>query len=248
MLRTILIDDEAKARENLRILLTRYCKDDIELIEECDTIEKAYTSVNELRPHLIFLDIEMGRASGFDLLNRFKQYPFKVVFITAFDQYAIKAIRFSALDYLLKPVSVTDLRNAVSKVKKSIHSERELHFETLLNFINNPQRKSNRIAIPVQNGYHLIPVDQIMYCEAHKEYTYINLFKKETICSSLNLGEYEELLEGYDFFRVHHSYLVNRQYIQNYIRGEGGEIVINHQQRIPISRRKKEDFLRWLKQ
>jgi len=182
------------------------------------------------------------------LLNRFKQYPFKVVFITAFDQYAIKAIRFSALDYLLKPVSVTDLRNAVSKVKKSIHSERELHFETLLNFINNPQRKSNRIAIPVQNGYHLIPVDQIMYCEAHKEYTYINLFKKETICSSLNLGEYEELLEGYDFFRVHHSYLVNRQYIQNYIRGEGGEIVINHQQRIPISRRKKEDFLRWLKQ
>jgi two-component system LytT family response regulator len=247
MLKTILIDDEEKARENLLILLNKHCSEDIEVIGEYDNIDMAYQAIHDLKPQLIFLDIEMGRASGFDLLSQFNQYPFKVVFVTAFDHYAIKAIKFSALDYLLKPVAASDLRTAVDKAKKSVELDSGVHFQTLFEFIKNPKKKSNRIAIPTQTGYQLISVDQIMYCQAQKEYTFIKLHKGETVVSSFNLGEYEDLLQDYDFFRVHHSYIVNRQYIENYIRGEGGEIVMHGSLRIPVSRRKKDEFLEWLK-
>jgi two-component system LytT family response regulator len=188
----------------------------------------------------------MGKGTGFDLLNKFDHYPFKIVFVTAYDHYAIKAIKFSALDYLLKPVTIKDLIDAVGKAKKVINHNRDDQFQALLEVIKKPYQKANRIAVPVQDGYKLVPVDQIIFCHSQKEYTFITLFNSEEICSSLNLGEYEELLQDYDFFRVHHSYIINRQYIQRYIRGEGGEVITNTGQRIPVSRRKKEEFLGWL--
>lgn len=246
MLKTLLIDDEARARENLRILLQKYCGNDVELIGESENVEIAYKDISALKPDLVFLDIEMGKGTGFDLLNKFDHYPFKVVFVTAYDHYAIKAIRFSALDYLLKPVTIKDLIDAVSKAKKAINYNRDDQFQALLEIIKKPHQKANRIAVPVQDGYKLIPVDQIIFCHSQKEYTFITLSNDEVICSSLNLGEYEELLKDYDFFRVHHSYIINRQYIQRYVRGEGGEIIINTDQRIPVSRRRKEEFLSWL--
>ena len=121
MLKTILVDDEAKARENLGILLQKYCNTDIEVIGESENIEQAYTDILTLKPQLIFLDIEMGKGTGFDLLDRFDHYPFKVIFVTAYDQHAIKAIKFSALDYLLKPVTIKDLVDAVKKAKAAIN-------------------------------------------------------------------------------------------------------------------------------
>ena len=248
MLRTLLIDDEAKARENLRILLQKYCKDYIELIGESENVENGYQDILTLKPDLVFLDIEMGKGTGFDLLARFDHYPFKVIFVTAYDHYAIKAIKFSALDYLLKPVTIKELIDAVNKAKIAINDNKDAHFQTLFDAIKKPRQKSNRLAVPVQDGYKLVPVDQIMFCQAQKEYTFINQTNGEIICSSLNLGEYEDLLSEYDFFRVHHSYIVNRQYIQRYLRGEGGEIIIKNDQRIPVSRRKKEEFLTWLTQ
>jgi two-component system LytT family response regulator len=246
MMKTILIDDELRARENLRILLQKHCAADIDLTGECDNIEKAYNDIFLLKPELIFLDIEMGKGTGFDLLNRFSHYPFKVIFVTAYDQYAIRAIKFCALDYLLKPVGIKDLVNAVSKARASIGFNHDIHFQNLFDIIKKPSQKTNRIAIPVQNGYRLVPVDQIMCCQAQKEYTFLNHVNGENICSSLNLGEYEDLLQDYDFFRVHHSYMVNRQYIQRYVRGEGGEIILSNNQTIPVSRRRKEEFLIWL--
>jgi len=246
MLRTLLIDDEARARENLRILLQRYCNDDVELIGESENVEKGYKDIIVLKPDLVFLDIEMGKGTGFDLLSRFDHYPFKVIFVTAYDRYAIKAIKFSALDYLLKPVTIKDLIDAVSKTKAAINYNKDAHFQSLLDVIKKPQHKANKIAIPVQDGYRLVPVDQIIFCQAQKEYTFINQLNGEVICSSINLGEYEDLLQEFDFFRVHHSYIINRQYIQRYVRGEGGEIITNNNQHIPVSRRKKEEFLQWL--
>jgi two-component system, LytTR family, response regulator len=246
MLRTLIIDDEAKARENLGILLQKYCGADILLIGESDDAENGYNDILTLKPDLIFLDIEMGKGTGFDLLSKFQHYPFKVIFVTAYDHYAIKAIKFSALDYLLKPVTIKDLIDAVNKAKAAINQNKDAHFQTLFDAIKRPLQKTNRIAIPVQDGYKLIPVDQIMFCQAQKEYTFINQVNGEVICSSLNLGEYEDLLQGYDFFRVHHSYIINRQYIQRYVRGEGGEIITNNNQHIPVSRRKKDEFLDWL--
>jgi Response regulator of the LytR/AlgR family len=248
MLRTLLIDDEAKARENLGILLQRYCKEDIELIGESENVENGYKDILALKPDLVFLDIEMGKGTGFDLLAKFDHYPFKVIFVTAYDQYAIKAIKFSALDYLLKPVTIKELTEAVNKAKKAVSYNKDAHFQALFDVIRKPQQKTNRIAIPVQDGYKLVPVDQIMFCQAQKEYTFINQVNGEAICSSLNLGEYEELLQEYDFFRVHHSYIINRQYIQRYVRGEGGEIITHNNQHVPVSRRKKDEFLSWLTQ
>ena len=248
MLRTLLIDDEAKARENLSMLLEKYCRADIELIGESENVENGYKDIITLKPDLIFLDIEMGKGTGFDLLSKFDHYPFKVIFVTAYDQYAIKAIKFSALDYLLKPVTIKDLIDAVNKAKGAITYNKDAHFQALFDVIKKPQQKTNRIAIPVQDGYRLVPVDQIMFCQAQKEYTFINQVNAEMICSSLNLGEYEDLLSDYDFFRVHHSYIINRQYIHRYVRGEGGEIITLNNQHIPVSRRKKEEFLAWLTQ
>jgi len=245
-MKTILIDDERKARENLRILLERFCPGEIELVGESDDVDNAFESIINLQPQLIFLDIDLGNASGFDLLSRFKHYPFKVIFVTAYDQYALKAIKFSALDYLLKPVSVIELRDAVEKAKKSIQQEKAIRY-VIPPYVRDFPKKANRIAIPVQKGYHLVPVDEIMYCHAEKEYTFIKLAKGETICSSLNLGEYEILLHDYDFFRVHHSYIVNREYIEDYHKGDGGEILTTRQQRIPVSRRKRDEFLLWLR-
>jgi two-component system LytT family response regulator len=248
MLKTLLIDDEAKARENLRILLQRYCMADIDLIGESENVENGYSDIVSLKPDLVFLDIEMGKGTGFDLLSKFDHYPFKVIFVTAYDHYAIKAIKFSALDYLLKPVTIKDLIDAVNKAKMAIDDNKDAHFQALFDIIKKPQQKTNRIVIPVQDGYRLVPVDQIMFCQAQKEYTYIHQVNGEVICSSLNLGEYEDLLQEYDFFRVHHSYIINRQYIQRYVRGEGGEIITNNNQHIPVSRRKKDEFLSWLTQ
>jgi two-component system LytT family response regulator len=248
MLRTLLIDDEVKARENLSMLLKKYCKDDIELIGESENVEHAYNDILTLKPDLIFLDIEMGKGTGFDVLSKFDHYPFKVIFVTAYDQYAIKAIKFSALDYLLKPVTITELTEAVNKAKKAVIDNKDAHFQALFEVIRKPRQKTNRIAIPVQDGYKLLPVDQIMFCQAQKEYTFINQVNGEVICSSLNLGEYEDLLGDYDFFRVHHSYMINRQYIQRYVRGDGGEVIIHNNHHIPVSRRKKDEFLLWLTQ
>jgi two-component system, LytTR family, response regulator len=246
MLRTLLIDDEARARENLRILLQRHCTGDVELIGESENVEKGYRDIVTLKPDLVFLDIEMGKGTGFDLLSRFDHYPFKVIFVTAYDHYAIKAIKFSALDYLLKPVSIKDLIDAVSKAKAAGNYNKDAHFQTLFEVIKKPKHNTNRIAIPVQGGYSLVSVDQIIFCQAQKEYTFIHQVNGEIICSSLNLGEYDDLLQDFDFFRVHHSYIINRQYIQRYIRGEGGEIITNNNQHIPVSRRKKDEFLQWL--
>lgn len=248
MLRTLLIDDEAKARENLGMLLRKYCAADIELIGESENVENSYKDILTLKPDLVFLDIEMGKGTGFDVLSKFDHYPFKVIFVTAYDQYAIKAIKFSALDYLLKPVTIKDLIDAVNKAKIAINDNKDAHFHTLFDAIKKPLQKSNRLAVPVQDGYKLVPVDQIMFCQAQKEYTFINQVNGEVICSSLNLGEYEDLLGDYDFFRAHHSYIINREYIQRYVRGEGGEIILNNDQHIPVSRRKKEEFLAWLTQ
>jgi len=248
MLKALLIDDEARARENLRILLQKYCSGDVEVIGESENVETGYQDILMLKPDLVFLDIEMGKGTGFDLLSSFDHYPFKVIFVTAYDQYAIKAIKFSALDYLLKPVTIKDLVGAVNKAKAAINDNEDARFQALFEVIKKPLQKTNRLVIPVQDGYKLVPVDQIMFCQAQKEYTYINQVNGDVICSSLNLGEYEDLLNDYDFFRVHHSYIINRQYIQRYVRGDGGEVIIHNNHHIPVSRRKKDEFLIWLTQ
>lgn len=244
MLDTLLIDDEPKARENLRIMLEKNCPE-VVIRGEYGNIETAYSAIETINPDLVFLDIELGNATGFDLLGRFAQINFAIIFVTAFDQYAIRAIKSSALDYLLKPVSSKELVLAVNKAKTNVQQP-NTRVQNLMEAIQSPKQKHNRIAVPHQNGFQMVAVENILFCAADKQYTYLHLADGNTICSSLNMGEYEELLALHDFFRTHHSYLVNRQHILRYIRGEGGEVIMDNHTSIPVSRRKKQEFLVWL--
>ncbi len=245
MFKTIIIDDDFRDKEILEMMLEKYCIDDITIIGSAQNINTAYKLIIESKPDVIFLDIEIGAESGFELLAKFTEYPFKVIFVTAYDKYAVKAIKFNALDYILKPVEITELVNAVKKVKNTERLSIDAELKNLIYNLSHPHQKNNRIAIPVLNGYKMIAVEDIRYCEANKEYTYIYCTHQPPLCSSINLGEYEELLNEYSFCRVHHSYLVNRDHVMQYIKGEGGALMINDTM-IPVSRRRKQEVMEWL--
>jgi two-component system LytT family response regulator len=246
MLKALLVDDDIRDMEVLEMLLKKYCSEEIVITGHADNIDTAYRAILELKPDVIFLDIELGPQTGFDLLSRFTDFPFQIIFTTAYDQHAIKAIRFNALDYILKPVEIEELVNAVRRLQAAGKTSIDKELKNLVQHLSHPYHKTNRIAIPLQNGYKMIAVEEIMYCEARKEYTYIHCTNQAPVCSSTNLGEYETLLEDYSFCRVHHSFLVNREHVTQYIKGEGGELIVGKGISIPVSRRKKQDVLEWL--
>jgi two-component system LytT family response regulator len=247
MLKAIIIDDDFRDREILEMLLNKYCCYEITILGSAQNIATAYPLVLETKPDIIFLDIELGSESGFDLLTKFTEYPFRVIFVTAHDKYALKAIKFNALDYVLKPVEITELVNAVQKINNSERVSIDIELRNLIHTLAHPHHKSNRLAIPVLNGYKMMAVEEIQYCEAKKEYTYIYCTNQPVICSSINLGEYEYLLQDYSFYRVHHSFLVNKEHVKQYIKGEGGELMMEDKSMIPVSRIKKPEVMEWLK-
>lgn len=247
MIKAIIVEDDRRDKEVLERILKKFCSGEIEITGSAVDIDAAYQLIIMSNPDVVFLDIELGNESGFDLLRKFNEYNFKVIFVTAYDRYAIRAIKFNAIDYVLKPVDITELVNAVKKVKANERRSFDPEIKNLMKNLANPHLKSNRLAIPVLNGYKLISVESILYCEAKKEYTDIICKDQQTICSSVNLGEYEELLQDYSFCRVHHSFLVNKDHITQYIKGEGGELLMGNDTSIPVSRRRKPDVLEWLK-
>ena len=244
MLKAIIIDDDARDQELLEMLLNKYCSDDIQITGTADTVDKGCLLILETKPDLLFLDVELGEETGFDVLTRLKEIPFKVIFVTAHDRYAIQAIKFNALDYILKPVEIPELVKAVKKTRETLSITGEL--QNLLHNLAHPHQKSNRIAVPLLNGYRMISVQDIIFCKAEKEYTYIYATGQAPICSSTNLGEYEDLLRDYSFCRVHHSFLVNKDHVKLYVKGEGGEITTSNDTVIPVSRRKKPEVVEWL--
>ncbi|MBL7724314.1 MAG: response regulator transcription factor [Chitinophagaceae bacterium] len=246
MFKAVIVDDDPRDREVLEELLKKYCSQEIWLAAQAGDIDSAYRAILEHNPEIVFLDVELGAETGFDLLNRFSSFNFAVIFVTAYERYAMQAIKFNALDYLLKPVEIEELVKAVVKVKTREKKSVDEELKNLIQTLAHPHQKSNRIAVPVLNGYKMIAVQDIMYCEAQKEYTYIYCQSQMPICSSINLGEYEDFLTDYGFCRVHHSYLVNRDHVKQYIKGEGGELLINKDVQIPVSRRKKSDVADWL--
>lgn len=247
MLKALLVDDDSRDAEILTLLLNKYCSGDIAIAGHAATADDAYISILEKKPDIVFLDVELGLETGFDLLRRFTEYSFRVIFITAYDKYAVQAIKFNALDYVLKPVEIAELVRAVEKVKSAGKVSLDTELKNMLFSLAHPHEKTNRIAIPVMNGYRMLPVADIIYCEASKEYTNICCITGEIICSSENLGEYEELLRAYGFFRVHHSYVVNKEHVKQYIKGEGGDLLLDKDNTVPVSRRKKNEVMEWLK-
>ena len=246
MITAIIVDDEPYSCEGLATLLERYCPD-IKLLDACYSGADALKAIKEQIPDLLFLDIEMPGMNGFEMLQRLPAINFSVIFTTSYDQYAIKAIKFSALDYLLKPVDKDDLQAAV---KKAMHKSQETlpqQIEILLQKLDHPSISVNKIAIPTMEGLQMLFVENIIRCSSDSNYTILFLKNKQKIIASRTLKEIEEMLEDYPFLRVHHSYLVNLNEIEKYIKGDGGYLLMSDGSNIDVSRSRKEALIKKLK-
>lgn len=245
MITATIVDDEPYSCETLATLLERYCPD-VKVLDICYSAASALKSINEQKPQLLFLDIEMPHMNGFELLEKLPDIDFELVFTTSYDQYAIKAFRFSALDYLLKPIDQDDLRKAVQKAVNSTSHVSPQQIKVLLEKLNHPTLIVNKIAIPTLEGLQMILVESIINCEADRNYTIINTKNKQKIVASKTLKEVEELLEDYPFIRVHHSHIVNLNEVERYVKGEGGYLLMSNGSNIDVSRSRKEFLLKKL--
>lgn len=192
----------------------------------------------------MFLDIEMPNGSGFDLLESLSEpIDFKIIFITAYHEYALKAFKFSAVDYLLKPINVDELKQAISKVRPGAEQEPKEKIDTLIENISRKGGTMNKIALPSMEGLQFVNLDEIIYCESQDNYTQFFLTDGKRVMVSKTIKHFEELLDPERFFRVHRSNIINLKYIDKYVKGEGGYVVMKQGERIPVSRRRKESFL-----
>lgn len=246
MIKAIIIDDEVKARQGLRLVLEKYCPE-IEILALCESPEVGLKKITALQPDLVFLDVQMPNMSGFDLLEKVDTINFDVIFVTAYDKYAIKAIKFSALDYLLKPIDVDELTNAVKKVLKK-QKYRTVKYQSLLNNVKANTKKLTRLAIPSDNEIIMQPIKDIIYCEADSSYTTLHLTDNKRITVAKTLKEFDSILPDTDFCRIHHSTLVNINHVIKYIKGDGGYIIVSNNKHLNVSRRKKDYFIQLLQQ
>lgn len=244
MLNAILIDDEVHCLDTLSLLLKEFCPQ-VQIAEQCRSARQGLASIKKTKPDLVFLDIEMPEMNGFELLEQFAEIPFAVVFTTGYDQYAIKAIHFSALDYLLKPIDPTELVNAVQKVEKRQQLPMAEQFRMLLKQIQNKDHAFHKIAVPTAEGFELVPAADVIRCEADDNYTHLFLKGNARIIACRSLKEVEEQLHAFSFFiRVHHSYVVNLNEVTRYVRGEGGYLVMSDGSTVKVSRSRKDDLLK----
>jgi two-component system LytT family response regulator len=244
MITALIVDDEPYCCETLALLLERYCPD-VHIIDVCYSAETAYQSIRERVPTLLFLDIEMPRSNGFELLERLTDLNFELIFTTSYDQYAIKAIRFSALDYLLKPIDPEELQKAVEKVIQKPKANTTAQIELLLEQLLHPI-KARKIAIPTMEGLQMIEVQSIISCSSDSNYSVLLLKNKKKLVVSRTLKEIEGLLNEHPFLRVHHSFLVNLDEVQKYIKGKGGYLVMSDDSIVDVSSSRKEALLKKL--
>jgi len=244
MLTAIIIDDESSSRNALKQKLTNHCTDII-IIAECEDGEDAIKNIEEKKPDIIFLDVEMPRMNGFTMLQQLQNRDFELIFITAYNHYAIRAIKFSALDYLVKPVEVEDLKAAVQKaVQKRKHVSGNERLELLLQNLTSEKKEQQRLAIPSMEGLQFISMNDIIYLEAQSNYTVIYLLGAHKITVSKTLKDFEELLPQANYIRIHHSYIINKNAVEKYIKGEGGQVVMSNGTTLDVARRKKEEFMK----
>ena len=240
MIRAVIVEDEKKSRETLNALLDRYCNS-VTVVAEADGVKSGIAAINEFSPDVIFLDIQMLDGSGFRLLEEIGEINFEIIFVTAFDQYAIRAIKYSALDYLLKPIIPEDLVKAIEKVqKKKTSSQINKNIKVLLENIRTSGNKPHKIVLSTSEKIHIIEVDNIIRCESDNYYTRFIFTEGKPVLVSKTLKEHEEMLADHNFIRSHKSHLVNIKYIKSFIKHDGGYIVMTDGSIVPVSRRKRE--------
>jgi two-component system, LytTR family, response regulator len=243
ILKAILVDDELNSLQNLQFKIREYCPA-IKIVAQTQNPEEAIKLIQLHKPDVLFLDIEMPRMSGFKMLEQIAEVDFEVIFITAYNHYAINAIRISAFDYLVKPVAIEDLQQTVERLATfSIKKTRE-RANLLKQNLANPKSQDDHIAIPTNDGLEFIQIKQIIRIESSSNYSKLILQNGQHLLVTRQLKDFEELLQDYRFYRVHHSHLVNLNFIAKYIRGDGGQIAMRNGDMIDVSRRKKEVFLK----
>ncbi|NJO92809.1 MAG: response regulator transcription factor [Chloroflexia bacterium] len=237
MIRAIIVEDEKRSRETLKNLLDEFCKD-IEVVGMAGSVDEAVAEILEKKPDLLFLDIELQSGTGFDVLEKVKHQYFEIIFTTAFEHYAIKAIKISSIDYLLKPIDIEELENAIEKVRnKKDQTTYKQQLEILLNNVHKKPDENRKICVSTADGIEFLKVYDIIYCEASGSYTTIYLKNRDKLLLSKHLKEYENLLSDYEFMRVHNSYLVNLQEVKSFVKSDGGYILMNNNAQISISQK-----------
>jgi two-component system LytT family response regulator len=243
MISAVLIDDDDNLRNGMRTLLARYAPE-IYIIGEADSVVSGTQLLLQQQPQVMFLDIHLGDGSGFDLLeevNRKGKLNSQIVFITAHEQYAIKAFRFSALDFLLKPVDPDELEKVIGKIKNVLDKNDSVaHIDLLLENIRKKVDNFKRIALSNSDGIHLFEVSDIIRCESEDNYTKFYIKNNKPVLISKTLKEYEDLLTEHGFERIHQSHLINLSYLKSYIKKDGGYVIMADNSNLPISQRKKE--------
>ncbi len=244
MITAILIDDDANLRNGLKGMLQLYAPE-IDIIGEADSVKTGVLIIQALQPQIVFMDIQLGDGNGFDILEQLAQKNGKVttnvVFVTAYEEYAIKAFRFSALDFLLKPIDPEELLKVIGKIKKVVEkSDNYAHIDLLLENIRKKVDTFKRIALSTSDGIHLFDISDIIRCESEDNYTKFIIKNNKPILISKTLKEYEELLGEHGFERIHQSHLINLTYLKSYIKKDGGYVVMSDNSNLPISQRKKD--------
>jgi len=243
-IKALIIDDEQGNCENLEALLARYCPQ-IDVLESISHIAPAVESIITYRPDLIFLDIELAEGTGFDLLEMLPDKNFEVIFVTAFDRYALKAIKFCALDYILKPVNISELIKAVKRFEERQSEKNNSQKVQLL--LENLNASNKRIALPLSDKMEFVPVDRILRCKSDGNYTHVYLTTGEKYMVCKSMKEFDELLTDYDFLRVHQSHLINLNEVKSYVRSDGGYISMSDGASVSISRQRREMVIEKLK-
>jgi two-component system, LytTR family, response regulator len=244
MLKAIIVDDEPYCCETITTLLED--NRDVEVAAVCNNAADALDAIQKYSPDIVFLDVEMPRMNGFEMLEQLPTVDFEIIFTTSYDQYALKAIRFSAIDYLLKPIDSGELQKAIKKVIQRSQKPIAQQLEILMQKIHQPTTPINKIAMPTMEGLQMIPVDSIISCESDSNYTILLLKGNKKIIVSRTLKEIEELLEEHSFVRVHRCYLANLNEVEKYVKGEGGYLVMSDGTSIDVARNKKEVLLKKL--
>lgn len=246
-IKAIIVDDEQHCIDALQTMLQKKCPE-VAVLAGVNSVQDAKQIIDDLRPDLVFLDVEMPHQNGFELLKLYDKVNFDVIFTTAYEQYALKAIKFNALDYLLKPFSVQELQEALRKFhERRLNKQQDNSTAPLEVFLQNMktlQQTNKKIALPTINGLVFMPVQNIVRCESTGNYTKIFFTDKKQLLVSKPLKEFEELLTDVDFFRVHNSHLINLQQMESYIQGEGGFALMSDGTQVEVSRRRKADFLK----
>ncbi|HSU27856.1 MAG TPA: LytTR family DNA-binding domain-containing protein [Chitinophagaceae bacterium] len=245
MLKAIIIDDEPYCCEILAAMLESDCPG-VEVVSIYNNGNDALKGIKQHSPDLVFLDVEMPKMNGFEMLEQLPAINFHLIFTTSYDQYALKAIRFSAIDYLLKPIDREELKKAVQKVKERLQVPLPLQLEILMQKIRQPSIPISKIALPTMEGLQMIPVDSIISCESDDNYTTLTVKNNKKLLVTRSLKEMEDILEQYPFIRVHRFYIINLNEIEKYIKGEGGYLLMSDGTSIDVARNKKEVLLKRL--